>query len=137
MKTINNFFETSSLWKIYILIFVIFTLISYIFLSCVFGIFLKFNDLDLGILKGSLSLSFFMTSVFTTTVYLFRKSDIFLKKTEEIEKMIDVYNTKSELQEYYKSVLLPLYNDVYSSGQRHELNRLVSMMEMKYKLLKD
>lgn len=66
-----------------------------------------------------------------------RESDKFYKELQNIEKEIDENNTKDELQKLYKERLLPLYKKSYSTGQMSEIVRLKSVMEMKYKLLKD
>jgi hypothetical protein len=131
MKTkINTFFEKTPL----ILMYVIFTLISGLFMFLILKIF-DLKALNILIFKISLAYGIVMGLFFILILDSLRKSKIFWKEAEIIGKLIDAAETKEEINNLNGqwSLFIKLAN-----GAEHyrEINRLYLISSTKYKYLK-
>lgn len=131
MKKINKFFDVAPLWQVYLIMTVIFTVVFYFVFNSIFIVKVK----PIVVVNISILTSLFISSMYLLLVFTTRKSEEFLKKVKEIENNIDECNTKDELQNLYKTEVRPLYDKIWTIGQSSELKRVISVMEMKYKLL--
>jgi hypothetical protein len=131
MKTkINTFFEKTPL----ILMYVIFTLISGLFMFLILKIF-DLKALNILIFKISLAYGIVMGLFFILILDSLRKSRIFWKEAEIIGKLIDAAETKEEINNL--NVQWSLFIKLANGAEHYrEINRLHLISSTKYKYLK-
>jgi sensor histidine kinase YesM len=137
MEKINNFLEKSSLWKVFFIGWLFGTIISFVLwslLSLTNTTFIILNKL----MYTSIALGFLVGGCFTTLfVSIIRESSKYWQYSEQLEKLIEQANTKNELDEIYKNEFQELRKLSMGNPHFYETKRIYTMLEMKYKFLKE
>ena len=135
MKTINNFFDKTSLWIVYpvmaismaIFVFFIFRLMS-------IGLETPFLP-TVPLIKVSLILGAIMGLLFTLTTSMTRRSTKFWNAAEVLEEKIDEERTRVGLKELFDKDFQELRNLANGGAHITELTKLNAIMQTKFKLL--
>ena len=138
MKKINYFFDKTPMWKVVIVYYICFSLISYLIFK---GVFYYTGVEQLEVMKHHVILKISITSgllfsiVLSLSTHLRRKSQKFWDYSREVEHLIDDASTKDSIQKIWQNEFLKLIR--LSSGGIHnmELHRLKAIMETKIKYI--
>lgn len=139
MKNLNNFFEKAHLFKVWLVIYPI----SIFFTSSLFygldyfsgeeNLFTNnFNYLKLGALMGMV-----FSWMFILMISMSRKSIIFWNYAEYLEELVDKTNTKEGLEKIWYNEYNELVTKCQGGSQIEEVKRLKTMIETKYKYIKE
>ena len=139
MKHLNNFFEKSPLWQVYIAMwFLTGSLISAMF----YGIqYIGVTSPELGIsgikcIKLGVMSGLLFGLMFTYMISVMRKSQIFWGYAKVVDALIENANTKDELESIFKMEFQNLRKKCQGGPQIPELNRLYTIMKTKHKYIK-
>ena len=138
MKILNNFFEKTHLFKVWLVIYPI--LILFIS-SLVYGLdYLSgentftnnFNYLKFGALMGMV-----FSWMFVLMISMSKKSIIFWDHAKYFEELVDKTNTKEELEKIWYNEYNELVTKCQGGPQIGEVKRLRTMIKTKYKYIKE
>ena len=137
MKTVNNFLDKASLFKVWLVIYPI----SILFISgLVYGLdYLSgestftndFNYLKFGALMGMV-----FSWMFILMISMSRKSQKFWDYSKEVLALINAAETKDELGSIYKGEFQSLIELAQGGPHQTELKRQYAIMQTKYKYSK-
>lgn len=138
MKILNNFFEKTHLFKVWLVVYPILIL----FLSSlVYGLdyisgentFINnFNYLKFGALMGIV-----FSWMFILMISMSRKSIIFWEYAKYFEELVDKTNTKEGLEKIWYNEYNELVTKCQGGSQIGEVKRLRTMIKTKYKYIKE
>lgn len=139
MKNLNNFFEKAHLFKVWLIIYPILILfISSLFYGLDYfsgeeNLFTNnFNYLKLGALMGMV-----FSWMFVLMISMSRKSIIFWDYSKYFEELVDRTNTKEALEKIWYNEYNELVTKCQGGSQIEEVKRLKTMIETKYKYIKE
>ena len=129
MKRINNFFERSPLWQVYI--------VGYFLSGTVDAImFYSLSSIDsIVCLKISAISSLLYGLLFAWMVSAQRKSNIFWDYSREVEGLINAANTQEELQSVFDNQFQELRKKCVGGHQMPEITRLYTIIKTKYQYI--
>ena len=134
MKTVSNFLEKASLWKVYIAGW----FFTGLFMFSLFSLFPSSSDLDFSIgncLKvGALS-GLVFGGMMTAMVSMMRKSSNFWDFSHEVEAKVEAANTKVELESIFDNEFQELRKMSMGRPHSQELTKLYHIMKTKHKYL--
>lgn len=139
MKILNNFFEKTHLFKVWLIIYPILIL----FLSSlVYGLDYisgeenlfdnNFKYLKFGALMGMV-----FSWMFVLMISMSRKSIIFWEYAKYFEELVDKTNTKEGLEKIWYNEYNELVTKCQGGSQIGEVKRLRTMIKTKYKYIKE
>jgi hypothetical protein len=139
MKHLNNFLEKAPLWQVYIagwfltgsFIAAMFYGFEYIGATRPEWNISGINCIKMGMMSG---LPFGL--MFTLSVSIMRKSQIFWDYAKVVENLIENANTKDEIESIFKMEFQNLRIKCLGGPQIPELNRLYTIMKTKCKYIK-
>lgn len=138
MKTLNNFFEKTHLFKVWLVIYPISTL----FISgLVYGLdYLSgestFTD-NFKYLKFGVLMAMIFSWMFILMISMSRKSIIFWDYAKYFEELVDKADTKEELKRIWYNEYNELVTKCQGGPQIGEVKRLKAIIETKYKYIKE
>jgi len=129
MKTLSKYFDTCSLWIVFVLSFVFFVSFCYLLFYYVIP-----ND-DIRIhnvmLKFSVGLSFMFSILITFSFNISRKSDVFFDYRDKVESLINDTDTVKELKDLFDVEIKKMWTMSQGGIHSQEINRLVSLINIK------
>jgi len=138
MKTLNNFFEKTHLFKVWLITYPVLIL----FISgLVYGLDYitgentftgNFMYLKFGALMGIV-----FSLVFVLMISMTRKSVIFWDYAKYFEELVDKVDTKEELERIWYNEYNELVTKCQGGSQIGEVKRLKAIIETKYKYIKE
>lgn len=138
MKTLNNFFEKTHLFKVWLITYpVLILFISGLvygldYLSGESTITGNFMYLKFGALMGIV-----FSWMFVLMISMTRKSTIFWNYTKYFEELVDKADTKEELKRIWYNEYNELVTKCQGGSQIGEVKRLKAIIETKYKYIKE
>jgi hypothetical protein len=137
MKKLNNFLEKAPLWKVFIIGWIVGTIIS-----CSMWSLLLLTEIDVLTLSILLKLSLFFGlfvggGMLTLLTSMMRSSSKFWEYAKEVEKLVDEANTKQDIIDIEEDEFQKLRKMSIGNPHSYEVRRIFTIMETKYKLLKE
>lgn len=138
MKTLNNFFEKTHLFKVWL---VVYPIVILVISGLVYGLdYLSgentftnnFNYLKFGALMGMV-----FSWMFILMISMSRKSIIFWDYAKYFEELVDKADTKEELKRIWYNEYNELVTKCQGGPQIGEVKRLKAIIETKYKYIKE
>jgi len=138
MKTVNNFLDKASLFKVWLVVYPI----SILFISSlVYGLdYLSGESTftnDFKYLKFGALMGMVFSWMFVLMLSMSRKSTIFWDYTKYFEELVDKADTKEELKRIWYNEYNELVTKCQGGAQIGEVKRLKAIIETKYKYIKE
>lgn len=138
VKKINNFFDKANLFKIWLVLYPIISLIVYGFfyigISLVDEVSKVTNPL---LLKIGLGIGFIFSLAAVTMISSMRKSIMFWNYSKHVEELIKNVNTKEELEKIYYNEYNELVDKCMGGPQIPKVMEIKTFIETRLKYWKD
>lgn len=132
MKKLNNWLNTASALKLFIITSIIFAIVIFFILKI-----LDSNNVPITRLSiGSTVMGMLFGVLISGTIDQLRKSDKFWRYAEVVEKLIDEAESKTDLQLIFEREYEKLKKMSGGGAHSFELKRLHTIMQTKYKYIK-
>lgn len=131
MKKFNNFLEKAPLWKVFVFSFILWLIV---FMS-VFTLITDRSHL-MTMFYIAITTSTIASMLFSSMISQAKKSDVFWKYAEEVEKLIENAETKESINSILNKEWLTLLNLPMGGAHYHEIHRLRAIISTKSKYVK-